>query len=289
MDKVKKYATKKVKDIEIEEIKINKFIYSDEYTINNNYTDNLIKQLHFFNHYFKPYIAKLQSTRTFNYSLLNLIDNLINIVTIINLVKIHFKNKKNKINIFRYFANIIYIYLEIILSFSNIFYKGKKYNEFIISIELCNLLNKMDKYLFVKPKKPNESNETNKYKIILNIDETKDIEISDIDKYIMLNYTPIIYKNFILNKYININELFDYIYAEILHIVEPMAIIMKYITNEFINSNKEKNESNYKKTTNKITVIYDGKKYTRIIFINENKNYVKINKTYMLLSRLKQI
>jgi hypothetical protein len=270
MDKVKKYATKKVKDIEIEQIKINEFIYSSEYTINNNYADNLIKQLHFFNNYFKPYIAKLEKTRTFNYSLLNLIDNLITIVTIINLVK---KNKKNKISILRYFANI-------------------KYNEFIISIELCNLLNKMDKYLFVKPKKPNESNETNKYKIILNIDETKDIEISDIDKYIMLNYTPIIYKNFILNKYININELFDYIYAEILHIVEPMAIIMKYITNDFINSNKEKNEkneSNYKKTTNKITVIYDGKKYTRIIFINENKNYVKINKTYMLLSRLKQI
>jgi hypothetical protein len=286
MDKVKKYSTKKVKDIEIEQIKINKFIYSDEYTINNNYADNLIKQLHFFNNYFKPYIAKLEKTRTFNYSLLNLIDNLITIITIINLVK---KNKINKISILRYFANIIYFYLEIILLLSIIFYKGNKYNEFIISIELCNLLNKMDKYLFVKPKKPNESNETNKYKIILNIDETKDIEISDIDKYIMLNYTPIIYKNFILNKYININELFDYIYAEILHIVEPMSIIMKYITNDFINSNKEKNESNYKKTTNKITVIYDGKKYTRIIYINENKNYVKINKTYMLLSRLKQI
>ena len=291
--KLKKYATKKVKDIEIEEIKINEFIYSDEYTINNNYTDNLIKQLHFFNYYFKPYIAKLQSTKTFNYSLLNLIDNLINIVTIINLVKIHLKNKKN---IFRYFANIIYIYLEIILSFSNIFYKSKKYNEFIISIELCNLLNKMDKYLFVKPNEPNEPKEANKYKIILNIDKTKDIEISDIDKYIMINYTPIIYKNFIFNKYINIDELFDYIYAEILQIVEPMTMIMQYITNEFINSNSnkkitkgEKNESTYKKTASKITVIYDGKKYTRIIYINENNNYVKINKIYMLLSRLKQI
>jgi hypothetical protein len=108
MDKVKKYATKKVKDIEIEQIKINEFIYSSEYTINNNYADNLIKQLHFFNNYFKPYIAKLEKTRTFNYSLLNLIDNLITIVTIINLVK---KNKINKISILRYFANIKYYIL----------------------------------------------------------------------------------------------------------------------------------------------------------------------------------
>lgn len=154
----------------------------------------------------------------------------------------------------------------------------------------------MDKYLFVKPNEPNEPKEANKYKIILNIDKTKDIEISDIDKYIMINYTPIIYKNFIFNKYINIDELFDYIYAEILQIVEPITMIMQYITNEFINSNSnkkitkgEKNESTYKKTASKITVIYDGKKYTRIIYINENNNYVKINKIYMLLSRLKQI
>ena len=112
----------------------------------------------------------------------------------------------------------------------------------------------------------------------------------------MINYTPIIYKNFIFNKYINIDELFDYIYAEILQIVEPITMIMQYITNEFINSNSnkkitkgEKNESTYKKTASKITVIYDGKKYTRIIYINENNNYVKINKIYMLLSRLKQI
>lgn len=45
----------------------------------------------------------------------------------------------------------------------------------------------------------------------------------------------------------------------------------------------------YKKTNNKITVIFQKKKYTRIIHINERKKYVKINKTFMLLSKLKKI
>jgi hypothetical protein len=44
-----------------------------------------------------------------------------------------------------------------------------------------------------------------------------------------------------------------------------------------------------KKTNNKITVIFQKKKYTRIIHINERKKYVKINKTFMLLSKLKKI
>jgi hypothetical protein len=48
------------------------------------------------------------------------------------------------------------------------------------------------------------------------------------------------------------------------------------------------NKSNYKKTDKKITVIYKKKKYTRVIYINERKKYVKINKTFMLLSKLKK-
>ena len=45
----------------------------------------------------------------------------------------------------------------------------------------------------------------------------------------------------------------------------------------------------YKKTNNKITVLYKKKKYTRNIHINERKKYVKINKTFILLSKLKKI
>ena len=45
----------------------------------------------------------------------------------------------------------------------------------------------------------------------------------------------------------------------------------------------------YKKTENKITVIYKKRKYTRVIYICERKKYIKLNKTYMLLSKLKKI
>ena len=45
----------------------------------------------------------------------------------------------------------------------------------------------------------------------------------------------------------------------------------------------------YKKTENKITVIYKKKEYTRVIYICERKKYIKLNKTYMLLSKLKKV
>ena len=45
----------------------------------------------------------------------------------------------------------------------------------------------------------------------------------------------------------------------------------------------------YKKTENKITVIYKKKEYTRVIYICERKKYIKLNKTYMLLSKFKKI
>jgi hypothetical protein len=45
----------------------------------------------------------------------------------------------------------------------------------------------------------------------------------------------------------------------------------------------------YKKTDKQITVIYKKKQYTRIIYICERKKYVKINKTYILLSKLKKV
>jgi hypothetical protein len=45
----------------------------------------------------------------------------------------------------------------------------------------------------------------------------------------------------------------------------------------------------FKSTKNKITVIYKKKKYTRVIYISERKKYVKINKTYLLLSKLKKV
>ena len=45
----------------------------------------------------------------------------------------------------------------------------------------------------------------------------------------------------------------------------------------------------YKKTDKEITVIYKKKEYKRVIYICERKKYVKINKTFMLLSKLKKV
>jgi hypothetical protein len=45
----------------------------------------------------------------------------------------------------------------------------------------------------------------------------------------------------------------------------------------------------FKSTKNKITVIYKKKQYTRVIYISERKKYVKINKTYLLLSKLQKV
>jgi thiol-disulfide isomerase/thioredoxin len=59
--------------------------------------------------------------------------------------------------------------------------------------------------------------------------------------------------------------------------------------NGFLNSIKNGGANKYKKTDNKITVIYKKKEYTRVIYICERKKYVKINKSFMLLSKLKKI
>ena len=45
----------------------------------------------------------------------------------------------------------------------------------------------------------------------------------------------------------------------------------------------------YKKTENKITIIYNKKKYTRVIYLCERKKYIKLNKMFMLLSKFKKV
>ena len=47
--------------------------------------------------------------------------------------------------------------------------------------------------------------------------------------------------------------------------------------------------SKYKSTGNKITVLYKKNIYTRVIYINNRKKYIKINKVFILLSKLKKI
>jgi hypothetical protein len=66
-------------------------------------------------------------------------------------------------------------------------------------------------------------------------------------------------------------------------------ILNQYITILQLTMSGGKNKNKYKNTKNKITFIYKKKEYTRVIYICERKKYVKINKTFMLLSKLKKV
>jgi hypothetical protein len=66
-------------------------------------------------------------------------------------------------------------------------------------------------------------------------------------------------------------------------------ILKQYITILITPPQMSGGKNKYKNTKNKITVIYKKKEYTRVIYICERKKYVKINKTFMLLSKLKKI
>jgi hypothetical protein len=80
--------------------------------------------------------------------------------------------------------------------------------------------------------------------------------------------------------------------------IQKDQIITKAKTNITLLKNYEKHKSNqittedinkFKSTKDKITFIYNNNQYTRVIYINDNKKYVKINKTYVLLSKLKKV
>jgi len=68
-------------------------------------------------------------------------------------------------------------------------------------------------------------------------------------------------------------------------------LIQKELTNFFDNMEESTTggANKYKKTNKKITVIYKKKEYIRVIYICEGKKYVKINKSFILLSKLKKI
>jgi hypothetical protein len=98
-------------------------------------------------------------------------------------------------------------------------------------------------------------------------------------------------KLIILNHFISLLEYFLYYNDIVKSIIYPqfnfIEKIFKLFTLTKIKGGKSK--SNYKKTENKITVLFNEKKYIRTIYICERKKYVKINKTFMLLSKLKKV
>jgi hypothetical protein len=143
-------------------------------------------------------------------------------------------------------------------------------------IECIILLNKLNDYLanntnIITYKYYNYNNDTvqerDNFKKIIENDFAQDLEKVIKEKQSITNED---------NIYINIDSQIN-------------AINGNYTYNENnIEFNVNGGANKYKKTDKKITVIYKKKEYTRVIYICERKKYVKINKTFMLLSKLKK-
>ena len=221
-------------------------------------------------------------------------------------------NIKIKKNIITYIKVKLNIYFVLIKKLCTLLYIKQKYNKAIKLIEFYKLLK-----LFIDNL---ENNDTNYSQIDINyIDENiKDYEISDIiTTYINADNNKIFFEIIEENELINqIEKIFEVISKDADNIRVGVIIIIndymedekisvvkidKHIKDKDIIYNKALQSlqdlkdlkggsvNKFKKTENKITVIYNKKKYTRVIYINDRKKYVKLNKSFMLLSKLKKI
>ena len=188
---------------------------------------------------------------------------------------------KNSIN-----YSYTYLLLNINLLITNIIYllfDNISLNIIIIlkGIECIILLNKLNYYLAT------DTTNTITYKYY-NFDKYNNYDKSfrDLQILVQTNFKDD-FERIILEKKSITNE--DNIYVEIDN--QITAINYNYTYND---DNIEFNvngggNNKYKKTDKKITIIYKKKEYTRVIYICERKKYVKINKTFLLLSKLKKI
>jgi hypothetical protein len=224
-------------------------------------------------------------------------------------------NIKIKKNIITYIKVKLNIYFVLIKKLCTLLYIKQKYNKAIKLIEFYKLLK-----LFIDNL---ENNDTNYSQIDINyIDENiKDYEISDIiTTYINADNNKIFFEIIEENELINqIEKIFEVISKDADNIrVGVIIIINDYMEDEkisvvkidkhikdkdiiydnaleYLQKLKDLKDleggsvNKFKKTENKITVIYNKKKYTRVIYINDRKKYIKLNKTFMLLSKLKKI
>jgi hypothetical protein len=167
-------------------------------------------------------------------------------------------------------SNITNVIIDIInlIKYCNYYLiKYNKYDLIINGIKNIILLNVICKYL----KKEDLNEHDVKCEKILTKIESDDDFLIEIDK---LNYN--IWNDY--EKSSNIDE------RIILNKIE------KYSTKiNNINIRRQGNDIIFSGGKNKIKVIYKKKEYTRNIYINEHKKYVKINNTLMLLSKLKKI
>jgi hypothetical protein len=203
-------------------------------------------------------------------------------------------DEKNIRIIFKFFNNKGNYYLKnellnyIIQIINNIYILLYKLNKLNNKIDILNgiyyitLLNKLKNYF-------NDNKNIIKYNNIIIYEDAAISALSNDEEYIKyieknLNYN---YFKKDIEKTIKLEE--AYIINEIKSYIFILNNLYTYDNvNNLIKIKAGGNKNNYKKTDNQITVIYKKKKYTRTIYICERKKYVKIDKTFILLSKLKK-
>ncbi len=176
---------------------------------------------------------------------------------------------KEHISIILYLLSLLYNTINNLISYVNTFSanyertQDKKYTIYKILLYLYNKKLIMQRYIITNDDEPD-------YK-----PDSADLIIRNNNNR---NYDEII------NTFGNTGNIYHIVVSDMLGSYNSYLQTRSYNTSKTGGINK----SNYKKTDKKITVIYKKKKYTRVIYISERKKYVKINKTYMLLSKLKK-
>jgi hypothetical protein len=174
--------------------------------------------------------------------------------------------------------NILTLLKYVLIFINNInelLYHYKQYMDLISGIEIIIYINNLIAYL------------TTKKQITVTIFEftiknRKEKTLNFIDTNAINYYIKAFYKEYynfsFSDKKIKENEINNDLSSYETFIIDDI----KYIIT--LKGGAEK----YKKTNNKITIIYKKKQYTRNIYISERKKYIKINKIFMLLSKLKK-
>ena len=214
-------------------------------------------------------------------------NNIVFINNILLFIDYIIKNKKENLEKIIEFLYLILNFIKLIIIYLLLVNYGnddtEKYNYIIDGIENIQLIETLVDYLLNIDKKGNIIT-YKKYSVVnKEIYTCKNIE--EFFEYIYNKYrfnlkfsdeTKSILK---LNKEILDNIIYDY--------DKKLSNFIKNDNGTIILSGGGNNK--YKKTDKKITIIYKKKQYTRNIYICERKKYIKINKSFMLLSKLKKI
>ena len=208
--------------------------------------------------------------------------------TLSKLIK-HIKNKYINIsNILDKFINI----------FRYIYYRDYSANELLLNnyimiiiyglYNLWNTITNIALYInsFVKNYEETEKANFTISRLIIFLNYKKEIK----QRYFFSNVPPIytvlfnfkLMKKYIIDSDNSIINLYEFAASDILS--QYRTILLSDDRDEYRGG-----KNKYKNTKTKITVIYNKKKYSRVIYICERKKYVKIDKTYMLLSKLKKV